>query len=277
MEINWFPGHMAKSTREIESELKSSDLVIYVLDSRAVRSCFNPNFDRMIRVPIVYVLGKADTAPESAVTGWVRNLSSGGNAAVAIDATNSSCRKKLLAVIKKVAAVRLEKQRARGLNAHIRALVVGVPNTGKSTLINSLCGKARLVTGDRAGVTRAAKWARVDDTLDVLDTPGTLYPKISDMTVGQNLAIIGSVRDEVLDMTEIAVALISRLNGLDKNILFARYGCETDGASGLEKIAEKRGFKARGGELDIERAAAAVVDDFRKGRLGKIALELPDE
>lgn len=277
MDINWFPGHMAKSTREIETELKSSDLVIYVLDSRAVRSCFNPNFDRMISVPIVYVLGKADTAPESAVNGWVRKLSCGENIAVAIDATSSGCRKSLLSAIKKAGAGKFEKQRARGLNAHIRALVVGVPNTGKSTLINSLCGKARLVTGDKAGVTRSAKWARVDETLDVLDTPGTLYPKITDRKIGENLAIIGSVRDEVIDMTEIALALISRMNELDSEILRSRYGCDIGCDDGLETIAKKRGFKMRGGEYDIDRAAAAAVDDFRKGRLGKIALELPDE
>ena len=133
------------------------------------------------------------------------------------------------------------------------------------------------MTGDKAGVTRSAKWARVDETLDVLDTPGTLYPKITDRIIGENLAIIGSVRDEVIDMTEIALALILRLNELDADILRSRYGCEIDTRDGLENIAKKRGFKMRGGECDTERAAAAVVDDFRKGRLGKIALELPDE
>ena len=273
MDINWFPGHMAKSTREIEDSLKVADCALYVLDSRAVRSCFNPNFDKMIDVPIVYVLNKTDTVPSDSVTEWTEKLSNDGGFAVAVEGTSSTCRKKLLAAIKQACAVKLEKQRTRGINQHIRAVVVGVPNTGKSTVINSLCGKARLITGDKAGVTRAARWTRVDQTLDVLDTPGTLYPKITDRTVGENLAIIGSIRDEVLDVTELAAALISRLNVLDESILATRYGASIDAVDGLTAIAARRGFKARGGEFDTERAATALIDDFRKGRLGKIALE----
>ncbi len=273
MEINWFPGHMAKSTREIVNNLRISDCVLYVLDCRAVRSCFNPKFDAMISVPIVYVLNKADTAPESEVGAWVNKLSSGNRIAIAIDGTDSSSRKKILSAIKAACRSTIEKQENRGLNRHVRALVLGVPNTGKSTVINSLCGKARLVTGDKAGVTRAAKWARVDETLDVLDTPGTLYPKITDRRVGVNLAIIGSIRDEVIDSGELAVELIERLNGIDPAILIARYGAEIVGAEGLEVIASARGFKIRGGGCDYDRAAAALIDDFRKGRLGKICLE----
>ncbi|MCM1367284.1 MAG: ribosome biogenesis GTPase YlqF [Roseburia sp.] len=276
MEINWFPGHMAKSTREIESNLKSCDCVVYVLDSRAVRSCFNPNFDRMLNVPVVYVLGKADTAPEQVTNEWITKLSVGGNYAVAINATDANFRKKLLGAIRKACALVFERQRKRGLNVHARAMVIGVPNTGKSTLINLLCGKARLVTGNRAGVTRSVTWARVDETLDLLDTPGTLYPKITDRTVGENLAIIGSVKDEVLDVSELAVALIARLNGIDGNILGKRFGTDI-GEDGLNEIARVRGYRARGGEWDTERAAAALLDDFRKGRLGKIALEQANE
>ena len=276
VEINWFPGHMAKSTREIESNLRISDCVLYVLDCRAVSSCFNPKFDSIISVPVVYVLNKADTAPESEVNAWVRKLSVGNNLAVAVEGTNNSYRKKLLAAIKTACAHTLEKQKNRGLNSHVRALVLGVPNTGKSTIINSLCGRARLVTGDKAGVTRAAKWARVDETLDVLDTPGTLYPKITDRRVGVNLAIIGSIRDEVIDTGELAVELIDRLNKIDPAILSQRYGEEVVGGAGLEIIAAARGFKVRGGEYDYDRAAAALIDDFRKGRLGKICLERAD-
>ncbi|MDE6401560.1 MAG: ribosome biogenesis GTPase YlqF [Clostridiales bacterium] len=273
MEINWFPGHMAKSTREIESNLKAADCAVYVLDSRAVRSCFNPAFDKMINVPIVYVLNKIDIAPKEVVDEWICALSASGNIAVAVEGTGAACRKKLLSAIKSACSATLERQRKRGLNEHVRAVVLGVPNTGKSTVINSLCGKARLVTGDRAGVTRAVKWARVDETLDVLDTAGTLYPKITDRTIGENLAIIGSIKDEVLDVTELAVALISRLNKIDMNILCARFGKEITSQNGLDEIALIRGYKIRGGECDIERAAAALIDDFRKGRLGKIALE----
>lgn len=289
-EINWFPGHMARSTREIESSLKAADCVLYVLDCRAVRSCFNPKFDAMLRVPVIYVLNKADTAPSDAVKGWIDKLSVGGNAAVAVEGTSSASRKVLLAAIKRACADTLEKQRKRGLNAHVRAVVIGVPNTGKSTVINSLCGRSRLVTGDKAGVTRAATWCRVDETLDVLDTPGTLYPKITDRAVGENLAIVGSIRAEVIDAAELAIALIERLDRIDKSILAARYGSridvdesadDRDCASGayikLERIAEARAFRMRGGGFDTDRAAAALLDDFRKGRLGKIALERADE
>lgn len=291
-EINWFPGHMARSTREIESSLKVADCVLYVLDCRAVRSCFNPKFDAMLRVPVIYVLNKADTAPVAAVNAWTDRLSTGGNAAVAIEGTSSASRKVLLAAIKRVCAPTLEKQKKRGLNAHIRAVVIGVPNTGKSTVINCLCGRSRLITGDKAGVTRAATWCRVDETLDVLDTPGTLYPKITERTVGENLAIVGSIKAEVVDVTELALALIERLDAIDTTILSARYGsaiddggdaddgrCEFVSAawSKLERIASARGFRTRGGCHDTERAAAAVIDDFRKGRLGKIALELADD
>lgn len=273
MDINWFPGHMAKSTREIEANLKTADCAVYVLDSRAVLSCFNPAFDRMIDIPVVYVLNKCDTVAQDCVNGWIKKLAADNRNAVALEGNSSSCKKKLIAAIRRACSKVLERMRNRGLNEHIKAIVLGVPNTGKSTIINSLCGKARLVTGDRAGVTRTATWARVDATLDILDTPGTLYPKITDRTVGENLAIIGSIKDEVIDITELATALIARLNGIDVNILAARYGKVLDRQTGLLSIAEIRAFCVRGGQPDIYRAAAAVLDDYRKGRLGKIALE----
>ncbi|MDE7165380.1 MAG: ribosome biogenesis GTPase YlqF [Clostridiales bacterium] len=273
MEINWFPGHMAKSTREIEANLKTADCAVYVLDSRAVLSCFNPAFDGMINIPVVYVLNKCDTVSADCINDWIAKLGGNNRIAISLEGNSASCKKKLLPAIKHACAHVLEKQRNRGLNEHIKAVVIGVPNTGKSTIINSLCGKARLTTGNRAGVTRTATWARVDATLDVLDTPGTLYPKITDRRIGENLAIIGSIKDEVLDVTELAVALINRLNDIDTCILVGRYGREIDVAEGLDKIAASRGFRIRGGEFDIDRAAAALIDDYRKGRLGKVALE----
>ncbi len=280
MEINWFPGHMNKSMREIENNLGVSDCAVYVLDARAVLSCFNPSFDEKINIPIVYVLNKADIAPSDVVNGWLNKLSGDKCAAVATDGTDVSTRKKLIASIKSVCAETIDKQKRRGLNEHLRAIVLGVPNTGKSTIINTLCGKSRLNTGDRAGVTRSATWCRVDNTLDVLDTPGTLYPKIFDRRVGVNLAIIGSIKDEVVDVTELACALVSRLRTIAPEAVEVRYGFDINSAdddyTALEMIAVKRGFKIRGGSPDVERAAAAVIDDYRKCRLGKIALERCD-
>ncbi len=277
MEINWFPGHMAKSSRDIENALAASDCAVYVLDARAVKSCFNPSFDALIKLPVVYVINKADFVPTDAAEAWVRRLTVGNNIAIATDGTASSCRNKLIAAVKRACAPKIERMKKRGLNTHLRAVVVGVPNTGKSTLINSMCGKARLTTGNRAGVTKTSVWARVDGTLDVLDTPGTLYPKIADRRIGENLAIIGSIRDEVLDITEIAEALVSRLDSIDTQILSRRYGEVQGGADRLSQIATARAYKIRGGELDLTRAAATLVDDFRKGRLGKIALERADD
>ena len=279
MDINWFPGHMNKSMREIESNLAVSDCVVYVLDARAVLSCFNPSFDRKINVPIVYVLNKADIAPTDVVNGWLNKLSSAKCTAIATDGTDGSTRKRLIAAIKSVCAETLAKQNKRGLNEHLRAMVIGVPNTGKSTIINTLCGKSRLNTGDKAGVTRSTTWCRVDNTLDVLDTPGTLYPKIASRVVGENLAIIGSIKDEVVDVTELACALVSRLRDIAPEAVTARYGFDinsVDNFTALEHIAQKRAFKMRGGALDVDRAASAVIDDYRKCRLGKIALERND-
>lgn len=274
MEINWFPGHMAKSMREIEESVAVCDVIVYVLDSRAARSCFNPSFDKLINKPTVYVLNKADTVEPDVVKGFIAALTGEKRFAVATDGTNISCRGALLSAIKRAGAATLERQKKRGLNAHLRAVVIGVPNTGKSTVINCLCKKSRLVTGDKAGVTRTARWARIDDTLDVLDTPGTLYPKISDTTTGENLAIIGSIKDEIADAVSLAVALINRLNGIDGEILKKRYGVPvTADDDGLCEVAKSRGYKISGGELDVERAASCVIDDYRKGRLGKIALE----
>ena len=281
MDINWFPGHMNKSMRDIENNLAVSNCAVYVLDARAVLSCFNPSFDAKIDIPIVYVLNKADTVQADVVNGWLKRLSVGKNAVIATDGADVSTRKKLIAAVKSVCSEAIAKQKRRGLNEHLRAIVLGVPNTGKSTIINTLCGKAWLNTGDRAGVTRTATWCRVDNTLDVLDTPGTLYPKISDRKAGENLAIIGSIKDEVVDTTELACALVSRLRTVAPEAVNARYGFDMnlidDDYSVLEAIAKKRAFKLRGGELDCERAAVALIEDFRKCRLGKIALERADD
>ncbi len=273
--IQWYPGHMAKSMRSIEDNVKRVDLIVYVLDARAPESTRNPQFDRLAGKPVVYALNKTDLADPAATAKFVRRLSGGGAGvrAVALNATASGASAALAAEARALCADKLEKCRAKGVRATIRAMVIGVPNCGKSTLINNLAGKAKTVTGDRAGVTRGTQWVRVNDYFEVLDTPGTLYPKFTDERAAYNLAFIGSIRDEVLDTAELAQRLIETLNGISPGLLAARYGAAV---ASSEDVARARGFLLKGGLPDGERAAAAVIDDFRKGRLGRITLDEPD-
>ena len=274
MIINWFPGHMTKSLREMEEKIKLVDAVVYVLDSRAPFSCINPELNRISEgKTIIFVLNKSDLVESRDLNGWITRLEGERRFAVRLNSTASNASKTLADMLRKVCADKIEKKRARGINAVIRAMVVGVPNSGKSTLINNLCGKAKAKTGNKAGVTRGQQWVRITPQLEVLDTPGTLYPRLDDKTAALNLAFIGSIRDEVLDMRELALELIGRLLG--SGALEKRYGVpETgDAAAMLEKIAAARGFLLKGGETDTDRAALAVIDDFRKGRMGKLILE----
>ena len=276
MLIHWFPGHMTKSLREIEASLRLADIVLYVLDARAPFSCINPAFDALVQhKPVIYVLNKADLAPEQAVTAWKARLSGADRSVVALSGTASGSAKKILPLIQKSASAKIEKYRAKGINAALRGMVIGVPNSGKSTLINNFCGNAKTVTGNKPGVTRGKQWVRVNEYFELLDTPGTLYPKLSDQTVARRLAYIGSVKDEVVDSFALACAFIEDVGQIAPDALKARYGTESgaDVRLTLEQIAQSRGFLNRGGEPDTGRAAAAVLDDFRKGRLGKICLD----
>lgn len=273
MILSWFPGHMAKSMRMIEDNLRLVDLIFYVLDARAPVSCLNPQFDALCgNKPVVYILNKTDLADKDATARFVRLLASGKNAALALNATASGASAALAAEAKRLCGDKTERLKAKGVRSSVKAMVIGVPNCGKSTLINNLAGKAKTVTGNRAGVTRGKQWVRVNDYFEVLDTPGTLYPKFKDERAAYNLAFIGSIRDEVLDAGELAHKLIETLNGLSPEILRTRYG--GDGTvDGLDRVARARGFIMKGGETDPDRAAVAVIDDFRKGRLGRITLD----
>ncbi len=279
MIINWFPGHMTKSLREIDEKINLVDAVVYVLDSRAPFSCINPALNKVIgSKPIIFVLNKADMVPEREIKSWVSKLTLENTKAVKSDSTVSNSAKIVAENLRALCSDKIAKKKARGFNTVIRAIVIGVPNSGKSTLINNLCGKAKTATGNKAGVTRGQQWVKVGDYIEVLDTPGTLYPKLDNYEVALNLAFIGSIRDEVTDTYELSLELIKRLNRLG-DALVARYGISPpdDPIAVLGKIAAKRGFVLRGGEPNIERASAAVIDDFRKGRMGKIILERADE
>lgn len=274
MIINWFPGHMNRSLREMEEKIRLVDAVVYVLDSRAPFSCINPELDRISEgKPVVYVLNKADLVEAADLSCWIARLSGSGKYALKLDSTATNASKILAEKLREVCADKIAKKKARGINAVIRAMVIGVPNSGKSTLINNLCGKAKTLTGNKAGVTRGQQWVRVTPYLEMLDTPGTLYPKLDDRTVALDLAFIGSIRDEVLDMYGLAAELVKRL--APSGAIERRYGVvpSADEHETLTDIARARGFLVKGGETDDERAAYAVIDDFRKGRMGKIILE----
>ena len=274
MIINWFPGHMTKSLREMEEKIKLVDAVVYVLDSRAPFSCINPELNRISEgKPVIYALNKSDLVENADISRWITKLSVNGSTAVKLNSTASNATKVLADKLKTVCAEKIEKKKAKGINAVIRAMVIGVPNSGKSTLINNLCGKAKTITGNKAGVTRGQQWVKITPQLEVLDTPGTLYPKLDNEKTALNLAFIGSIRDEVLDVHELALEMVK--NEIFKEPIKLRCGVEPseDAHMTLAAIARARGFLIRGGEVDEERAAYAVIDDFRKGRMGKIILE----
>ncbi len=277
--INWFPGHMTKSLRQMEATLGLADVIIYVLDSRAVHSCMNPVFDEMIASkPIVYVLNKSDLVPMNELKVWQAKLTSEKSVASIVDATTSGSTKNILGSVKMLAQNKLNKYKSKGIKASLRGMVIGVPNCGKSTLINNFCGKAKAITGNRPGVTRGKQWVRVNDSLELLDTPGTLYPKLSNEVVARHLAFIGSIKDEVTDTFALTCEFLKELNEIAPNALVNRYKTPflEDSLATLTQIAKNRGFIVRGGEVDIERAQSAVIDDFRKGRLGKVMLDNPN-
>ncbi len=275
--IQWFPGHMAKAMRMMEQTVPLADGIIYVLDARCPAASFNPELLKMSgSKPVLYVLNKGDLADGRADNLLKKIAGERGNA-VRINAANSSSRREINAAIDRLTAEKRERNLAKGYNKIFRFLVVGVPNTGKSTLINLLAGSKRAVTGDKAGVTRGKQWIRLDG-FELLDTPGTMPPSFENRKLALHLAYVGSINDDVLDLDDIALALLEELSQKYPDRLEERYGIT--GGTPLEmlgRVCVRRGFVVRGGEYDYEHAERAVIDDFRKGRLGKITLDTPED
>ncbi len=274
--INWYPGHMTKSIRMIEDNIKLIDVLVYVLDARAPQSCINPDFERYItKLPVVFVLNKSDLADDTQTLKWQKKLTSERRIALTANSTVSKSSASVLNAIKRLCGAKIDKYGAKGIKTTVKAMVLGVPNTGKSTLINNLIGKGKAITGNKAGVTRGKQWFRVNDYVEILDTPGTLYPKLANQTVARHLAYLGSIKDEVVDTMELSQQLLNELFALKPQLLESRYAITEllDGNSMLEAVAKSRSFLLKGGVYDIERASTSVVDDFRKGRLGKITLD----
>ena len=280
MLIQWFPGHMAKAKRQMEESIKRVDSLIYVLDARAPFSCINPEFNNLIgQKPVLYVINKCDLAPKEEVERWAERFRREGMLVLAISSTVGKDAPKVLAALTEINREKLERNRLKGVNYALKAMVIGMPNTGKSTLINALCRGKKTVTGDRPGVTKGEQWVRLDGGISLLDTPGTLSHSMKSERVGRNLAFIGSVRDAVVDTTELALELIKFLSVAYPVALCERYGIgeSEDAPATLGEIARKRGFVRKGGEIDLDKAAIALIDDFRKIRLGKMILEKANE
>lgn len=278
MNIQWFPGHMTKALRMMEESLRLVDALIYVIDARAVYSCNNPLFDRLTSGKrVLYVFNKCDLVEKSDLDKWCAAFEAQGKRYVKAVGISGDCAA-IVTGLKETVADKLEKYRTKGASVSVRAMVVGVPNSGKSTIINAMCKKAKAITGDRPGVTKGKQWLSVDG-VDFLDTPGTLWGKFEDGKVALHLAFIGSIRDEVLDTEELACEFLSEVYPGCRKMFAERYSIGEDLSSAVEvyeAIAASRGFRLKGGECDYSRTARAVIDDFRKGRIGKIMLEYPE-
>lgn len=274
--INWFPGHMAKALRKMEEDVKLCDGIIYVVDARAVFACFNKRlFSVFGGKPIVYCVNKKDLVSPSAIKDIEKYFKSQGLIYELIEGFSNRDAQKLRAKCELAASEKIERNRQKGITRPLRFMVAGIPNTGKSTVINTLCGSKKAETGNKAGVTRSNKWIRIGG-FELLDTPGTMPPNMADQTYAKHLAYIGSINDDILDAEEIALDLVKELVAISPEEFKAKYKLETLEKEPFELFSDacrKRGYLLRGGELDYERGAKAIIDDFRNGRIGKIALE----
>ncbi|MCI8982519.1 MAG: ribosome biogenesis GTPase YlqF [Hungatella sp.] len=286
MNIQWYPGHMTKAKRAMKEDIKLIDLIIELVDARVPYSSRNPDIDELGRQKArLVLLNKADLASDKGNDAWVSCFASQGIQAVKVDSRSRASLKQIQGAVQEACREKLERNRKRGiLNRPVRAMVVGIPNVGKSTFINSYAGKASAKTGNKPGVTKGNQWIRLNKTLELLDTPGILWPRFESQEVGLHLAFIGSINDQILDREDLAIELIRLLSREYPLVLTGRYGEEVRGgtdipqaAAALENIARVRGCVAKGNEYDRKKAAGLLLDDYRSGKLGRLTLEFPGQ
>ena len=280
MHFQWYPGHMTKAKRMMQENIKLIDLVIELVDARVPISSRNPDIDELGKNKArLILLNKSDLAEDKWNDAWSEYFREKGFSVVKVNSKKGGGIKSINGVIQEACKEKIERDRKRGiLNRPVRAMVVGIPNVGKSTFINALAGKACAKTGNKPGVTKGKQWIRLNKNVELLDTPGILWPRFEDQAVGLKLAFIGSIKDEILQTEELAAELVKFMNENYPGVLENKYNVEedTDPYGMPEKIAESRHCLVRGNELDTEKASVLLMDDFRNGRLGKLTLEYPD-
>ncbi len=281
MHINWYPGHMKKTKELIGAHLKLVDVVVELLDARIPLSSRNPVFDEILKdKPRVVALNKFDLSDPVILKKWVQYYREQGIMAIPIDSIDGTHIRELLVAIKEQGIKRQQKYLDKGMEPRsIRVMIVGIPNVGKSTLINKLVGKKSAKTGDKPGVTRGKQWIRIREDIDLFDTPGILWPKIDDLQVGLNLAFTGAIKDEIIPVEETGLYLVTRMLTTYPGILAGRYQIDETQTplEVLEAIGTKRGFKLGKADVDYRRTGVLIIEDYRKGRLGKLSLESPPE
>ena len=278
--INWYPGHMSKTRRMIAEELKSVDAVCEIVDARIPAASRNPDVDAIVgAVPRMIILNRADQASPAGTEKWLKYFASAGMAAIAADSKSGAGIRAFEPAARRLLREKLEKDAARGRKRPMRFMIVGVPNVGKSSFINRLSGRRPAKAEDRPGVTRSKQWINVSDSVQLLDTPGILWPKFDDEKTGLYLAFTGAVRDEVLDEESVAYHFVQTLYRAAPEAIKNRYGVEPSGDAweDIQSCAKARGFLLSGAELDTARMSRVMLDEYRSGKLGRITLESPED
>lgn len=280
MHFQWYPGHMTKAKRAMQEDIKLIDVIIELVDARIPRSSKNPDIDSLAQGKSrILLLNKSDMADAAKTQAWISYYEKQGFLALAVNSKKKNELKQVNALVQKACEKKIEHDRKRGIkNRPVRAMIVGIPNVGKSTFINSFAGKACAKTGNKPGVTKGKQWIKINKNVELLDTPGILWPKFEDQAVGLRLALIGSIKEEILNTTEMAMEFIGFLKKSYPGVLVERYSVDEskENLEILEEIARIRGCLMKGNQTDIDKAGRLLLEDFRSLRLGKLSLEVPD-